>query len=221
MPFGLILGPDSPSVDELCGGILKFSRHWILTNVCITQANFLASTSSTHLLVWVFPFEEECSLTNTFLLFISHSFGKLLNLVHLRCKSARSVSYYALFQGWMLLGKPPGCLCTPTSFITERSFRGLSWWSGLFSYRRWSLSSIVSLVDLDILRPNLVFKVCLDLVSLSSPAQNQCFTPKCPANRCASTHFRDNQLVLGSSGISSLTTTYPMILQDHSVCTST
>jgi len=27
----------------------------------------------------------------------------------------------------LLLGKPPGCLCTPTSFITERSFRGLSW----------------------------------------------------------------------------------------------
>ncbi|KAF1896582.1 hypothetical protein Lal_00034281 [Lupinus albus] len=24
-------------------------------------------------------------------------------------------------------GKPPGCLCTPTSFITEQSFRGLSW----------------------------------------------------------------------------------------------
>jgi len=24
----------------------------------------------------------------------------------------------------------PGCLCTPTSFITERSFRGLSWRSG-------------------------------------------------------------------------------------------
>ena len=42
-------------------------------------------------------------------------------------QSAWSMSYYALFQGWLLLGKPPGCLCTPTSFITERSFRGLSW----------------------------------------------------------------------------------------------
>ncbi|PAC26113.1 hypothetical protein BWI92_26365 [Flectobacillus sp. BAB-3569] len=60
-------------------------------------------------------------------MFTSHSFGRSLSPVHLRRKSARSVSYYALFQGWLLLGKPPGCLCTPTSFITERSFRGLSW----------------------------------------------------------------------------------------------
>ena len=28
-PFGLILGPDSPSVDEPCGGTLRFSGHWI------------------------------------------------------------------------------------------------------------------------------------------------------------------------------------------------
>ncbi|KAL5573227.1 hypothetical protein UlMin_022824 [Ulmus minor] len=47
MPFGLILGPDSPSVDEPCGGTLRFSGHWILTNVCVTQADILASASST------------------------------------------------------------------------------------------------------------------------------------------------------------------------------
>ena len=45
------------------------------------------------------------------------------------------MSYYALFQGWLLLGKPPGCLCTPTSFLTEWLFGGLSWWSGLFPFR--------------------------------------------------------------------------------------
>ncbi|AES86353.1 hypothetical protein MTR_4g006070 [Medicago truncatula] len=45
-PFGLILGPDSPSVDEPCGGTLRFSGHWILTNVCVTQADILASASS-------------------------------------------------------------------------------------------------------------------------------------------------------------------------------
>jgi hypothetical protein len=28
------------------------------------------------------------------------------------------VSYYALFQGWLLLGKPPGCQSTLTSFAT-------------------------------------------------------------------------------------------------------
>ncbi|GKF73555.1 hypothetical protein Tco_0219887, partial [Tanacetum coccineum] len=39
-------------------------------------------------------------------------FGISLSPVHLRRKIARSVSYYVLFQGWLLLGKPPGCLCT-------------------------------------------------------------------------------------------------------------
>ena len=48
----------------------------------------------------------------------SHSLGRPLSPVHLRRESARSVSYYALFQGWLLLGKPPGCLCTLTSFAT-------------------------------------------------------------------------------------------------------
>ncbi|KAK9081069.1 hypothetical protein Scep_031064 [Stephania cephalantha] len=117
-------GPDSPPVDEPCGGTLRFSGHWILTNVCVTQADSLASASST-------PARANASLSGGTLpyrcIFTSHSFGRSLSPVHLRRKSARSVSYYALFQGWLLLGKPPGCLCTPTSFITERSFRGLSW----------------------------------------------------------------------------------------------
>ncbi|GKD82312.1 photosystem II CP47 chlorophyll apoprotein [Tanacetum coccineum] len=34
--YSLILGPDSSSVDEPCGGTLRFSRHWILTNVYVT-----------------------------------------------------------------------------------------------------------------------------------------------------------------------------------------
>ncbi|KAK1408384.1 hypothetical protein QVD17_40112 [Tagetes erecta] len=45
--FPLKLGPDSPSVDEPCRGTLRFSGHWILTNVCVTQADILASASST------------------------------------------------------------------------------------------------------------------------------------------------------------------------------
>ena len=33
-------------LDEPCEGTLRFSGHWILTNVCVTQADILASTSS-------------------------------------------------------------------------------------------------------------------------------------------------------------------------------
>ncbi|KAK9907876.1 hypothetical protein M0R45_002764 [Rubus argutus] len=112
-------GPDSPSVDEPCGGTLRFSGHWILTNVCVTQADILASASSTPRSRGCFPLGGTLPYR---CIFTSHSFGRSLSPVHLRRKSARSVSYYALFQGWLLLGKPPGCLCTPTSFITERRF---------------------------------------------------------------------------------------------------
>ena len=48
----------------------------------------------------------------------SYSFGKLLSPSHFRRRTTRTVSYYALFKGLLLLGKPPDCLCNPTSFTT-------------------------------------------------------------------------------------------------------
>ena len=50
--------------------------------------------------------------------FTSYSFGKLLSPSHFRRRITRTVSYYALFKGLLLLSKPPGCLCTPTTFRT-------------------------------------------------------------------------------------------------------
>ena len=37
---------------------------------------------------------------------------------HFRRHLTRPVSYYALFQGWLLLSQPPGCLGEVTSFTT-------------------------------------------------------------------------------------------------------
>src|SRR5918998_3274977 len=65
--------------------------------------------------------------------------------LHCRRKITRPVSCYALFQGWLLLSQPPGCLGDLTSFDTEPGIRGLSWRSGLFPSRRWSLAPTVSL----------------------------------------------------------------------------
>ena len=48
----------------------------------------------------------------------------------------RPVSYYALFQGWLLLSQPPGCLRAATTFPTEPALRDLSRRSGLFASRR-------------------------------------------------------------------------------------
>ena len=59
----------------------------------------------------------------------------------------RPVSYYALFQGWLLLSQPPGCLGATTPLPTEPGLGGLSWRSGLFPSRRWNLAPTVSLQD--------------------------------------------------------------------------
>ena len=55
-PFGLALGPDSPPMDEPSGGTLRFSGHWILTNVFVTQANILTGTLSTNTYVIASPY---------------------------------------------------------------------------------------------------------------------------------------------------------------------
>ena len=114
-PFGLILGPDSPSLDEPTEGTLRFSGHWILTNVCVTQADILTSALSTPASSMLHPRRNAPLPTS---ISMSHSFGRPLSPVHFRRNNALPVSYYALFKGWLLLSKPPGCLSIVTSFST-------------------------------------------------------------------------------------------------------
>jgi hypothetical protein len=54
-----------------------------------------------------------------------------------------------------------------------------------------------------------------------SPHRNSALPPRFNHNRCASTHFGENQLAPGSIGISPLTTPHPPIFQHRSVRTST
>ena len=42
--------------------------------------------------------------------------GDRLSPAHLRCPPPRPVSCYALFEGWLLLSPPPGCLRGRTPF---------------------------------------------------------------------------------------------------------
>jgi hypothetical protein len=44
------------------------------------------------------------------------------------------VSYYALFQGWLLLSQPPSCLCDMTSFTTEHLLGTLAVALGCFPF---------------------------------------------------------------------------------------
>ena len=55
----------------------------------------------------------------------------------------RPVSYYALFQGWLLLSQPPGCLRAAPTWPTEPVVRDLSRRSGLFPSRLRILSPAV------------------------------------------------------------------------------
>ncbi|MBA0792857.1 hypothetical protein Gohar_017318, partial [Gossypium harknessii] len=167
MPFGLILGPDSPSVDKPCGGTLGFLGHWILTNVCVTQADILAFTLST-------PAHADASPYGGMLpyqgIFTSHSFDRSLSPVHLWRKSTRSVSYYTLFQGWLLLGKPPSCLCTLPSLSLSDHLGALAGDPGCFPLddEAYTLLSHWLTTTPVILRSYLVFRVCLNLEELAS-----------------------------------------------------
>ena len=44
--------------------------------------------------------------------------------LHCRRRTTRPVSCYALFQGWLLLSQPPGCLGRPTAFPTRAQHLG-------------------------------------------------------------------------------------------------
>ncbi len=60
-------------------------------------------------------------------------------------RHTRPVSCYALFQGWLLLSQPPGCLRAATALPTEPGLGDLSRRSGLFPSRPWNLAPTVSL----------------------------------------------------------------------------
>lgn len=126
-------------MDEPCEEILKFSRYWIFTNVCIIQANIIASTSSTP--ACVFPSTTECSLSNYF----SHSFGRSLNpfIINVR---AFVMSYYTFFRGWLFLGKPPSSTSLPPLLLSV-TLGALTNDSGYF-LSTLKLAPIVSLVTL-------------------------------------------------------------------------
>ena len=59
-------------------------------------------------------------------------FGIQLIPDHLRRRSARLVSYYALFKWWLLLSQHPGCLRTITSYRTKLDFGTLADGHGCF-----------------------------------------------------------------------------------------
>ena len=85
----------------------------------------------------------------------------------------RPVSYYALFQGWLLLSQPPGCRRGATTLPTEPGLGDLSRRSGLFPSRPRNLAPVVSLP-----RSNAAaFGVWFGLVSGKPPRRSETLPP--------------------------------------------
>jgi hypothetical protein len=84
-PFGLALGPDSPSADEPAGGTLRVSGCRILTYIFATQADILTSARSTPALANASLLTERSSTT---CIKQVHSFGTMLSPVHFRRRNA-------------------------------------------------------------------------------------------------------------------------------------
>jgi hypothetical protein len=116
-PLGLGLGPTHPQLISMAaepfglrwGGFAPPSRylyrhsHLSPLQPC-SRSTFTADDNA--------PLPRETTLASAASVLIL-SPGTLSAPEHVR-----PVSYYALFQGWLLLSQPPGCLCAPTSLPT-------------------------------------------------------------------------------------------------------
>ena len=128
------------------------------------------------------------------------------------------MSYYALFQGWLLLSQPPGCLRDRTSFPLSTRLGALAGDPGCFplDHEAYPPQShchathphgIRSLADLsNPVRP------------LSHPVA---LPPPGNTRRCTKMHFGENQLSRSLIGLSPLPTAHPPGFQPRWVRSST
>ena len=141
------LRPASPAADQHGCGTLGHSVERILTSLALLVPTFSLPSApgrlppSLHRCWGRSPTMQDESCIR--------GFGARLSPGGLSVpRHVRPVSYYALFQGWLLLSQPPGCLCAATPLPTQSGLRGLSRRSGLFPSRPWNFAPTVSLPGL-------------------------------------------------------------------------
>jgi hypothetical protein len=108
-------------------------------------------------------------------------------------RHTRPVSYYALFQGWLLLSQPPGCLRTATTLPTQSGVGDLSRRSGLFPSRRRIFAPAVS-------RPApaaAAFGVWFGSVSGKPPRRSSALPPRRPTPGLHLNAFRGEPAISG------------------------
>ena len=115
--LSLALGADSPCSDERRAGNLGLTASGLFTRFNVTHVSIRTSDTSSMLL-------NTPSQAYRTLPYHSHikceSAASVIDLapLHLPRRKTRSVSYYAFFEGWLLLSQLPDCLSLPTSFST-------------------------------------------------------------------------------------------------------
>ena len=114
--FSLALGPDLPWEDELYPGTLCHSVNGILTHFSLLTPAF--SLLSAPAVLSVYLLRTYNAPLPLILMHKSATSVSCLAPVHLRRSVTRLVSYYALFDGWLLLSQTPGCFDDSTSFPT-------------------------------------------------------------------------------------------------------
>ena len=111
------LGPDLPWADEPSPGNLRFSAGRILTCLIVYSYRHSHFLALQHSFRYTFAALGTLPYRSIFLLIPRFRWCALAPL-HFRRRCTRPVSYYALFEWWLLLSQHPGCLGTPTSFST-------------------------------------------------------------------------------------------------------
>ena len=138
------LRPASPAADQHGCGTLGHSVGKIHTSLALLVPTFALPSAPPDLPVWLHGGWGRSPTINTSVLI--RGFGARLSPGGLSVpRHTRPVSYYALFQGWLLLSQPPGCLRAATPLPTQSGLGDLSRRSGLFPSRPRNLAPVVSL----------------------------------------------------------------------------
>ena len=139
------LRPASPAADQHGCGTLGHSVGKIHTSLALLVPTFALPSAPPDLPVSLHGCWGRSPTINTSNVHI-RGFGARLSPGGLSVpRHVRPVSYYALFQGWLLLSQPPGCLRAATPLPTQSGLGDLSRRSGLFPSRPWNFAPTVSL----------------------------------------------------------------------------
>ncbi len=190
-PFGLALGPTDPPRMDLA------EETSAIRGACFSHASRYSCRHS-HSPPLHGPSQARFAATGTLPYHAPakrwgiRDFGAMLSPDHCRRARTRPVSCYALFEGWLLLSQPPGCLGARTSFATEPGLRDLSWRSGLFPSRPWSLAPTVSLAA----RARGI-RGSVGVGTLAGPRPSGALPPRAPPPRLPLKAFRGEPAISG------------------------